>query len=123
MTRSELVATWFRKWESGDFHDLPVSEDFVHMSPYGTIKGKQNYLQLVEANRDQFLGHRFEILDEVYDSDKACVRYLAIKPDFQMEVSEWYYFGKNSIQKIIAYYNIGGEISEDRQLTNPEAYG
>lgn len=122
MKTKELVKSWFDTWERGDFHNLPVSEDFVHISPYGTIEGKSNYLELVEANEKQFLGHRFKILDGLYENNRACVRYLAIKQDFEMEVSEWYYLGEKSINKIVAYYNIEGEINEDRKLPNPEAY-
>lgn len=73
---------------------------------------------MVEANKDKFLGYRFEIHDEIYDKDKACVRYTAIQGDFHLDVSEWY-FAKNAlIEEIVAYYHIG-EIREDRKLSNP----
>ena len=118
----QLVKEWFSKWESGDFMDLPVTDNFSHISPYGTITGKDKYIELVESNKDKFLGHRFELHDELYGEESACVRYTAIQDDFSLEVSEWYYMRDGLIEKIVAYYNIEGEISEDRKLTNPEAY-
>jgi len=67
MDVKELVRAWYEKWEEGDFHNLPLAENFKHTSPFGTIDGKDEYLNLVGANRDKFLGHRFELHDEIYE--------------------------------------------------------
>lgn len=116
MTAEELVKNWFDAWEKGDFHQLPISDSFTHTSPYGIIKGKAAYVELVAANQDKFLGHRFEIHDELYSSNHGCVRYTAVQGDFRLEVSEWHYVKDGFIQEIVAYYNIPGEIREDRKL-------
>lgn len=118
----KLVKEWFDKWDNGDFLNLPVSENFRHTSPFGTIDGKDEYIKLVEENKDKFLGYRFDIHDEIYDNDKACIRYTAIQGDFNLDVSEWYYAKNNEIEEIIAYYHIG-EIREDRKLSNPQERG
>jgi hypothetical protein len=117
MNLKELVKNWFEKWEAGDFHDLPISENFKHTSPFGIITGKKEYLDLVEANKDKFLGYRFEIHDEIYNGDKGCVRYTAIQGDFTLDVSEWYFAKNDLIEEIVAYYHIG-EIREDRKLSD-----
>ena len=111
-----LVKEWFQKWDDGDFLNLPVSEDFRHTSPFGTIEGKKAYTDLVQQNKDKFLGYTFEIHDEIYQENHACVRYTARQGDtFSLDVSEWYYMGEESIKEIIAYYHIG-EIREEREL-------
>lgn len=110
-----LVKEWFHKWEVGIYQDLPIAEDFQHTSPFGTISGKSTYLQIVRENEDKFLGHTFEILDELYGENKACICYRAVKGDHQLEVSEWQYFQGDLIQKIVAHYHIG-EIREERKL-------
>ena len=115
----ELVNKWFEKWEEGDFLDLPISENFKHTSPFGTINGKKQYISLVEANKDKFLGYRFEIHDEIYDIDKACVRYTATQGDFVLDVSEWYLMKNNLIEAIVSYYHIG-EIRDERKLSKPQ---
>ena len=109
---------WFEKWAVGDIDNLPITNDFIHTSPYGTITGKQAYLELVNANQDKFLNHRFEIHETISEKHKTCVRYTAIQEEFRLEVTEWHYIRDNHIHKIIAYYNIAGEISEDRKLKN-----
>ena len=116
MDLKTLVQEWFSKWETGDFLNLPVTENFQHTSPFGTIDGKQAYLDLVRVNQDKFLGYTFEIHDELYTDDRACVRYTARQgATFTLDVSEWYYTKDGLIEKIIAYYHIG-EVREERQL-------
>ena len=77
--------------------------EFHTYQPYGTIHGKKQYIRLVEANKYKFLGHRLELHDEVYEKNKACVRYTAIQGDFRLDVSEWYFMGEDLIEEIVAY--------------------
>ncbi|HSR68262.1 MAG TPA: nuclear transport factor 2 family protein [Acidobacteriota bacterium] len=115
MELKSLVREWFDKWREGDYLHLPVSDDFKHTSPFGTVDGKAAYLELVKTNQDKFTGYRFEIHDEIYDQGKACVRYTAVQGDFKLDVSEWYYPKGDAIGEIIAYYHIG-EIRQERRL-------
>ena len=114
-----LVKKWFDIWGKEDFFDLPISDNFKHTSPFGTITGKEQYLRLVKENKDKFLGYRFEIHDEIYDKDRACVRYTAIQGNFTLDVSEWYYIKDDLIEEIMAYYHIG-EIRDDRKISDTQ---
>ncbi len=118
MDMKKLVKLWFSQWDQGDFHHLPITENFRHTSPFGTIDGKQAYLDLVQSNKDKFLGYTFQIHDTLYEEDKACVRYTARQgKDFKLDVSEWYYRENDLIREIIAYYHIG-EVREERKIEN-----
>ncbi len=117
MKARELVHKWFECWESNNFLNIPVTDDFTHTSPYGVISGKNEYLKIVEQNRDKFLNHKFIILDELFDDQVACVRYKAVQPEFELEVTEWHKVRENKISEIIAYYNIPGEVRSDRKIT------
>ena len=117
MKTEEIVQEWFDKWESGNFMDLPLTDDFQHSSPFGTIEGKSTYLQLVQDNKDKFLGNRFILQDTFYEQEKACVRYKAVQVDFELEISEWFYLKGELIDKIVSYYHIG-EIREERKLSD-----
>lgn len=120
MDTKEVVKKWFYTWEEGGFMDLPISENFKHTSPYGIINGKKQYINLVEANKDKFLGHNFELHDEIYGKQKACVRYTAIQGNYRLEVSEWYFIKNNLIEEVLAYYNIEGDIPDERKLSKPD---
>lgn len=119
MKSKELIKSWFEKWELGEFLNLPLAEHFKHTSPFGTIEGKEEYINLVRANKDKFLGYKFEILDATYEIDKGCIRYKAIQGDFSLDVSEWHYIENDLIKEIVAYYHIG-EIREDRKLNQDD---
>jgi len=106
---SDIIQKWFEAWETGNYEDIPITDDFKHTSPYGTIAGKDAYLALVAANEDKFLGHTFKIHDALYGETTACVRYTGERGDFSLDVSEWYKFEDNMIREIISYYNIEGE--------------
>lgn len=110
-----LIKDWFDKWQTDDFFHLPITNNFTHTSPFGVIQGKDNYLNLVATNKDKFLGYQFDIHDEIYTNNKACVRYTAMQNGFILEVSEWYFFIDGKIEAIIAHYHIG-EIRQDKQL-------
>ncbi len=119
MTAAQLVKSWFDTWARGHFHDLPLTDSFTHTSPFGTINGKKSYLEVVEGNRDKFLGYAFNIHDSLYGDGHACVRYTAAQGDFRLDVSEWFYFKENLIDRICSYYHIG-EIREERKLAGDE---
>ena len=113
----DLVEKWFHLWASGDYQSLPLSDDFSHTSPFGTIESKKAYLDLVAENEDKFTGYEFILHDQIFEDHRACVRYTAVQgEDFKLDVSEWYYPGSDGqIGKIIAYYHIG-DIREEREL-------
>ena len=105
MEISELIDDWFLKWSNGDYQNLPLSEDFEHTSPYGTITGRSNYLALVEESEDLFTGNTFTIHDKIVNNEIGCVRYTMNSPTTKMAVSEWFYAKEGLIHKIIAYYD------------------
>lgn len=114
----DIVNKWFSCWEGGNYNQIPISDDFIHTSPFGTINGKQKYLDLIRENEDKFLGYKFTIHDAIYENDRACVRYTASQGEnFSLDVSEWYYIKDNLIFKIVSYYHIG-DISEERKLND-----
>ena len=115
MSTKEIVRSWFDKWTRGKINELPIADNFRHNSPFGTMYGKKQYLALVEQNEDKFLGYSFDIHDEVYEGNKAAVRYTANQGDFHLDVSEWHYVRNDMIEKIVAYYHIG-EVREERKL-------
>ena len=116
MTSKKLVEEWFRLWRTGEFNRLPISDEFKHTSPFGTIKGKQAYLNLVNENKDKFLDYTFDIHDAMHADQKACIRYTARQgSDFALDVSEWHYVNDGLIQEVIAYYHIG-DVRNDRML-------
>ena len=116
MESKYLTDLWFQYWAAGKFLELPISDQFQHVSPYGKIESKKAYLDLVRENRDLFLGNKIELKDAVYLSDKAVVRYTMTSPTHSMEVSEWIYIEDGAIKSIYAYYDTAKEVKTGRGL-------
>lgn len=115
MKSKALVEAWFDCWESGKLDELPITESFSHTSPFGVIEPKSKYMEVVLANTEKFLDHKFVIHDAFYAPNKAVVRYTAYQAGQALNVSEWYYFEGGLIDKIIADYNVG-DIEKDQRL-------
>ena len=116
MNIQELVHTWFELWKTGDFEALPLADDFIHMSPYGKVAGKEAYLDLARANKEAFTGNKFEIHDTLFGDQHACIRYTMVSPTGTLQVSEWIYEKEGLISEIIAYYNLEEERKAGRGI-------
>lgn len=104
------VAKWFACWNSGVIDDLPITDDFRHTSPFGTIDTKTRYLEIVNKNRESFLGNKLAVLKKIVDGNNVCVQFLQTReddPEFEMTVCEWYVLDGDRIKTIESFYNIG----------------
>jgi limonene-1,2-epoxide hydrolase len=107
------VAQWFTCWNTGAIDDLPITDDFRHTSPFGTIETKARYLEIVDKNRDSFLGNRLTVLRQLVDGNNVCVQFRQTReddPDFEMTVCEWYVLDGDRIKEIESVYNIGNAV-------------
>lgn len=69
-------ASWFDAFHARDLSRLILAEDFVHSSPFGEIKGREAYLNMVRENPEAFFRPTVEIVDVLDSGDKFAVRYL-----------------------------------------------
>ena len=107
------VAQWFACWNSGVIDNLPLTDDFRHTSPFGTIETKARYLEIVNKNRESFLGNRLTVLKQIVDGNNVCVQFRQTRkadPEFEMIVCEWYVIDGVGIREIESFYNIGNAV-------------
>ena len=107
------VAKWFACWNSGAVDELPITDDFRHTSPFGTIETKSRYLEIVNRNRESFLGKKLTVLKQIDDGSSVCVQFRQTReddPEFEMIVCEWYGLDGDQITEIESFYNIGDAV-------------
>jgi hypothetical protein len=107
------VARWFSCWNSGEIDDLPITDDFCHTSPFGTIETKVRYMEIVNKNRESFLGNKLSVLDQIVEGNNVCVQFQQTREDdteFRMTVCEWYVLDGDRIREIKSFYNIGNAV-------------
>lgn len=101
----KLVEAWFGAFREKDISKLEstLAEEFVHTSPYGEIKGRQAYLDLVRENSEAFFSPTIQILDVFESGDKSAVRYLVDSNP----ACDCIYGRNGQISKIYSYYHVG----------------
>ena len=104
-----IVAKWFDCWETGKVEDLPVTEDFSHTSPFGTIEPKSKYMDIVLKNKKDFLGNTLTVTKQIAEGNNVCVQFDQKNKNtgLEMTVCEWYVIEGDLIRNIRSFYNIG----------------
>lgn len=98
-----VVDSWFDAFRKKDLSLLKLAEDFVHTSPFGQIKGRRAYLDLVRKNEEAFFNPALEILDVIEDGEKFAVRYLVNGNP----ACDCIYVQDGQISNIYSYYHLG----------------
>jgi hypothetical protein len=100
-----LAEAWFEAFRSKDIAKLAriLAEDFSHASPFGEIRSREAYLDLVRANPEAFFSPAIEILDIFDCEDKAAVRYLVNNNP----ACDCIYSRDGLITEIFSYYHYG----------------
>ena len=101
----QLAEAWFAAFRNKDIAQLErtLAEDFVHSSPFGEIKPRQAYLDLVRANPEAFFSPLIEVLDMFDCGDKVAVRYLVNNNP----ACDCIYVRDGQIAEIFSYYHYG----------------
>ena len=99
------VDAWFEAFRSKDVTKLEtaLAEDFVHVSPFGEIRGRAVYVEMVRENQAIFFGQEMQILDVLTDGDRCAVRYEV----GGMSACEFLYVRGDKVAEIQAYYHAG----------------
>lgn len=69
-----LTHHWILVGNDGDPATLPLTEDFTHTSPYGTINGRERYLEMVIPMAKQNFAN-LTIEDVLVSGSQSVVRY------------------------------------------------
>lgn len=101
----DIVDAWFDAFREKDISKLNLAEDFVHTSPFGEIKGREAYLELVRKNAEAFFGPTIEILDVIEGGDRFAVRYLVDGNP----ACDCIYVQGGEISEIYSYYHVGAK--------------
>ena len=104
-----VVAKWISCWDSGKVDDLPITNDFSHTSPFGTIAPKEKYMDIVHKNKADFLGNTLTVKKQIREGNQVCVQFEQHNKNtgLKMSVCEWYVIEGDLIKEIRSFYNIG----------------
>jgi len=104
-----VIKKWFECWETGNIDALPITDNFSHTSPFGTIQPKKRYLEIVSKNKKDFLENKLTVLKQIKEGNEVCVQFEQKNTNtgLEMTVCEWYVLDGNLIKAIRSFYNVG----------------
>ena len=99
----EIAESWLVAFQAKDISLLRLADDFVHTSPFGEVRGKEFYLELVRANEDAFFENSIDVIDFLDCGDRFAVRYVV----GEMQACDVIYVRGERIAEVYSYYHFG----------------
>ena len=109
-----LARLWIEVWDGGDPMTLPLARDFVHVSPFGRIEGRENYLDVVRPMAEANVA-ALRVEDVLAAGDQACVRFSMETPNGPVPCCDWVTVRDGEIASVRSYY-------DSRELPRFEKY-
>lgn len=99
-----LAETWLTCWKEGRPDDIPLAEDFVHVSPFGRIEGRRNYLDTVKPLAAKTVV-RIEVKRTIAAPGEAAILYDTVAPDHTRGAVDWVFVKDGEITEIHSFYD------------------
>ncbi len=114
---AELARLWIESWNRMDLDWLRrnLAPDFVHVSPFGRLEGRDPYLEVVEPLARKSVSE-LVILEIVAAGDVAAVRYENRTARGAVEIVDWVRAEGGAIREIRAFY----DPAKIRELLSPD---
>jgi ketosteroid isomerase-like protein len=123
---AELAVGWIEAWIRMDLAWLRerLTPDFVHISPFGKLEGRDHYLATVEPMARKSV-MALVIKDVIASGDHAAVWFENRTPNGVVDSCDWVRIEGNRITQIRSFYDttkIRGVLSSDEQKGLEGAY-
>ncbi|MGD8277942.1 MAG: nuclear transport factor 2 family protein [Gemmatimonadota bacterium] len=103
---AELAVGWIEAWIRMDIDWLrkTLAPDFVHVSPFGRLEGREPYLETVEPMaRKSVL--ELQVRDVIASGEQAAVRFANRTPNGIVETCDWVRVENDRIIEIRSFYD------------------
>lgn len=114
---TELATGWIEAWIRMDMDWLRqrLALDFVHVSPFGKLEGRDSYLETVEPMARKSVT-RLTIKDVIASGKQAVIRFENHTPKGVVETCDWVRVEDDQIQEIRSFY----DTARIREVLSPE---
>jgi len=103
---TELAVQWIEAWRRMDLDWLRqnLAPDFVHVSPFGRLEGREHYLCVVEPMARKSVVE-LEVVDAIGADNQAAVRFENRTPNGVVESCDWIRIANGQIVEIRSFYD------------------
>ncbi len=106
-TATELAHIWIDKWNEGDPDNIPLDKEFTHSSPFGTVSGREKYLEWVKPLAAKNVS-ALRIVRIIGDNDQAAIYFEMNTSEGWVPVVDWLDVKDGKILKIQSFYDASG---------------
>ena len=99
-----LAEIWIEYWNEGTPRALPLSNQFVHVSPFGRIEGRQRYLDTVIPMSNHKVS-RLNVNRVIGSSNQAVIWFDMHTPRGVTPVCDWVIVENDEIVEIHSFYD------------------
>jgi hypothetical protein len=101
---AQLARAWIQGWIDGKPDDIPLATDFVHTSPYGTVKGREKYLEWVKPMAAENVAN-LEIIKILGGEGEAVIWFEMTSPGGVVPSCDWVEVENGEITRITSFYD------------------
>lgn len=100
----QLARAWIQGWIDGDPDSIPLANDFVHTSPFGTIEGRDIYLEKIKPASSANVA-KLTILRTMGADDQAVVRFDMETRHGTIPCVDWVTVNGDRITSVHSFYD------------------
>jgi hypothetical protein len=100
----ELARAWIDGWNAGKPDDIPLASHFVHTSPFGTVSGREIYLDWVRPLAAKNVTS-LEIVRTLAVDNECAIWFEMGTPNGIVQVCDWVQTDGNEIVAITSFYD------------------
>ena len=109
-----IARRWIEVWGVGNPASLPLADDFTHTSPFGTIRGRAKYLEIVEPMAEANVA-ALHVKDVIAEGNRAAILLTMDIPGATVDCCDWLVIEDNLIRSVHSHY-------DSRNISNFEKY-
>ena len=100
----QLAKTWIEAWNEGKPDDIPLAENFTHSSPFGTVSGREKYLNWVKPLAAKNVAS-LKIIRILGDENEAAVWFEMKTQGSVVRTVDWLQTQGGEISSITSFYD------------------
>lgn len=102
-TAARLAGVWIDSWSRGDPGPIPFADDFIHISPFGRIEGREAYLAFMEPMIGTPMA--LSVVRSLSNESEAVIHYTMQTPDGDLDACDWVKVEDGRLTEVHAFYD------------------
>jgi SnoaL-like domain len=99
-----LARAWIDGWNAGLPDDIPLAKNFVHTSPFGTVTGREKYLEWVRPMAAKNVTS-LKIIRTLAGDGESAIWFEMMTPNGLVQVCDWVQTHNGEIIAITSFYD------------------